>query len=162
MNWGVAVRTALVCGILIVLHFTLRPLLAWKAGIDFILIALVFASVRMRPGVAAVFGLLLGLAADSLSVNAFGASGLGMTVVGYAASYLKAVFFADNVALNGFFLFIGKWVFDVIFYLMAGQLGGAELVMQLLVWSSLSAAVTAIAGVLALTLLRPVLEARTA
>jgi hypothetical protein len=44
---------------------------------------------------------------------------------------------------------------------MAGQLGGAELVMQLLVWSSLSAAVTAIAGVLSLTLLRPVLEART-
>jgi rod shape-determining protein MreD len=118
--------------------------------------------VRMRPGIAAVYGLLLGLAADSLSVQAFGASGIGMTVVGYASSYLKAVFFADNIALNGFFLFIGKWLFDVIFFLVARQLGGTELVMQLLVWSSLSAAVTAIAGVLALTLLRPVLEARTA
>lgn len=162
MNWGVMIRTALVVTILIVLHFTLRPLLGWRAGIDFLLIALVFGAVRMRPGVAAVYGLLLGLAADSLSVNTFGASGLGMTVVGYAASYLKAVFFADNLALNGFFIFLGKWVFDVIFYLMAGQLGGTDLVMQLLVWSSLSAAVTAISGVLALTLLRPVLEARTA
>lgn len=162
MNWGVAVRTALVCAILIVLHFTLRPLLGWRAGIDFLLVALVFGSVRMRPGIAAVYGLLLGLAADSLSVQAFGASGIGMTVVGYASSYLKAVFFADNIALNGFFLFIGKWLFDVIYFLVARQLGGTELVMQLLVWSSLSAAVTAIAGVLALTLLRPVLEARTA
>lgn len=162
MNWGVMIRTALVVAILVVLHFTLRPLLGWRASIDFLLIALVFGAVRMRPGVAAVYGLLLGLAADSLSVNSFGASGLGMTVVGYAASYLKAVFFADNLALNGFFIFLGKWVFDVIFFLMASQLGGADLVMQLLVWSSLSAAVTAISGVLALTLLRPVLEARTA
>ena len=37
---------------------------------------------------------------------------------------------------------------------------GAELLMQILVWSSLSAAVTAFAGVLALMLLRPVLETR--
>ena len=162
MNWGVVIRTGLVCAILIVLHFTLRPLLGWRAGIDFLLIALVFGAVRMRPGVAAVYGLLLGLASDSLAVNTFGASGIGMTVVGYGSSYLKAVFFADNVALNGFFLFIGKWIFDVIFFLVSRQLGGTELVMQLLVWSSLSAAVTAIAGVLALTLLRPVLEARTA
>ena len=162
MNWGIAIRTALVCGILIVLHFTLRPLLGWRTGIDFLLIALVFGAVRMRPGIAAVYGLLLGLAADSLAVSSFGASALGMIAVGYAASYLKAVFFADNIALNGFFLFIGKWVFDVIFLLVERRLGGSELVMQLLVWSSLSAAVTAIAGVLALTLLRPVLEARTA
>jgi len=162
MNWGVAVRTALVCGILIVLHFTLRPLLGWRANVDFLLIALVFGAVRMRPGVAAVYALVLGLAADSLSVSTFGASAIGMTLVGYAASYLKAVFFADNLALNGFFLFVGKWVFDVVFLLVERRLGGVELVMQLLVWSSLSAAVTAIAGVLALTLLRPVLEARTA
>jgi hypothetical protein len=34
--------------------------------------------------------------------------------------------------------------------------------MQILVWSSLSAAVTAVFGVLALMLLRPVLETRSA
>ena len=162
MNWGVVVRTAIVCAILVVLHFTLRPLLGWRASIDFLLIALVFGAVRMRPGVAAVYGLLLGLAADSLAVNTFGASGLGMTVVGYASSYLKAVFFADNVALNGFFLFVGKWIFDVIFFLASRQLTGSDFWLQLAVWSPISAAVTALAGVLALTLLRPVLEARTA
>jgi rod shape-determining protein MreD len=152
----------LVCAILIVLHFTLRPLLGWRAGIDFMLIALMFGSGRLRPGAAAVYGLVLGLVADSLSVCTFGSSALAMTVVGYAASWLKAVFFADNLALNAFFLFLGKWLFDVIFVLAERRLSGWELVMQLVAWSSLSAAATALAGVLVLALLRPLLEARTA
>ena len=42
------------------------------------------------------------------------------------------------------------------------RLSGAELAMQILVYSSLSAAVTAVAGVIALMLLRPVLETRSA
>ena len=69
----------------------------------------------MRPGAAAVYGFFLGLMADSLTVNAFGAAALGMSIVGFGASWLKAVFFADNLALNGFFLFLAKWVFDLIF-----------------------------------------------
>jgi hypothetical protein len=44
--------------------------------------------------------------------------------------------------------------------LVERRIHGVELVMQLLVWSSLSAAVTAVAGVIALMLLRPVLETR--
>jgi rod shape-determining protein MreD len=162
MNWSMTVRTAVVCAILIVLHFTLRPLLAWRAGIDFLVIALIFGAVRLRPGGAALFGFLLGLAADSLALNAFGANALAMTVVGFAASWLKAVFFADNLALNGFFLFVGKWLFDLIFLIAERRLGGLELLMQIVVWSSLSAAVTALAGVVALMVLRPLLEARTA
>jgi hypothetical protein len=46
--------------------------------------------------------------------------------------------------------------------LVERRMHGAELLMQILVWSSLSAAVTAVAGVLALMLLRPVLETRSA
>ena len=50
MSWTTLVRTAIVCLILIVLHYTLRPLLGWRASIDFLLIALVFGAVRMRFG----------------------------------------------------------------------------------------------------------------
>jgi rod shape-determining protein MreD len=162
MNWSMTVRTAIVCAILVVLHFTVRPLLAWRAGIDFLVIALIFGAVRLRPGAAALFGFILGLAADSLALNAFGANALAMTVVAFAASWLKAVFFADNLALNGFFLFLGKWLFDLIFLIAERRLGGLELLMQLFVWSALSAAVTALAGIVALMVLRPLLEARTA
>ena len=162
MNWTGAARTAIVCVILIVMHYTLRPLLGWRASIDFLLIALVFGAVRMRPAGAAVYGLLLGLAADSLSHDAFGAGALAGTIVGFSASYLKAVFFADNLALNGFFLFLGKWLFDLIYVLMERRMHGTEMVMQIIVWSPLAAAVTALAGVIAVTVLRPILEVRTA
>jgi len=162
VSWSAAIRTVIACAIFIVLHYSLRPLLAWRASIDFLLIALLLGAVRMRPGVAAVYGLALGLVADSLALGGFGASALAMTLVGFAASWLKAVFFADNLALNGFFLFLGKWFFDVIFFLVERRVHGGELLMQLFVWSALSAAVTALAGVLAMMVLRPLLETRTA
>lgn len=162
MSWSTAIRTVIACAIFIVLHYSLRPLLAWRASIDFLLIALLFGAVRMRPGVAAIYGFALGLLADSLALGGFGASALAMTLVGFAASWLKAVFFADNLVLNGFFLFLGKWMFDIIFFLVERRVHGGELVMQIFVWSLLSAAVTALAGVLALMVLRPLLETRTA
>ena len=71
MNWTGAVRTIVVCAILIVLHYTLRPLLAWRASIDFLIVALLLGSVRLRPGAAAIYGFFLGLVADSLAVSAF-------------------------------------------------------------------------------------------
>ena len=162
MNWTGAARTILVCAILIVLHYTLRPLLAWRASVDFLIVALLLGSVRLRPGYAAIYGLLLGLTADSLGVDRFGVAAIAMSAVGFAGSWLKAVFFADNLALNAFFLFLGKWVFDLIFLLVGRGLHGSELAMQIFVWSPLSAAVTAAAGVLALSILRPLMEVRTA
>jgi rod shape-determining protein MreD len=161
MNWTGAVRTIVVCAILIVLHYTLRPLLAWRASVDFLIVALLLGSVRMRPGSAAVYGFLLGLVSDSLTISGFGAAALGMSLIGFAASWLKAVFFADNLALNGFFLFLAKWAFDVIVLVVGLRTGGAELAMQIFVWSPLSAAVTAVAGVIALSLLKPLMEARS-
>ncbi|MGH7620046.1 MAG: rod shape-determining protein MreD [Gemmatimonadaceae bacterium] len=162
MNWTGAARTTLVCAILIVLHYTLRPLLAWRASIDFMIVALLLGAVRMRPGAAAVYGLLLGLVTDSLAVSSFGAAALGMSLVGFGASWLKAVFFADNLALNGFFLFLAKWLFDLIVLIVGHRVHGAEIAMQIFVWSPLSAAVTAVAGVITLSLMKPLMDVRTA
>jgi rod shape-determining protein MreD len=162
MNWTGAVRTIVVCVILIFLHYTLRTLLAWRASIDFLIVALLIGSVRMRPGVAALYGFVLGLVSDSLAVNSFGSAALAMSIVGFSASWLKAVFFADNLALNGFFLFLAKWAFDLVVLVAGHHTHGAELMMQIFVWSPLAAAVTAIAGVIALSLLKPLIEVRTA
>ncbi|CAN5837902.1 hypothetical protein BH11GEM2_BH11GEM2_19640 [soil metagenome] len=160
MNWGATARTILLCAILILLHYTLRPLLAWRASPDFLIIALLIVSVRVRPGFAAVFGFLVGLSSDSVALGGFGAGALAMTLIGFGWSRLKAVFFADSALLNGFFLFLGKWAYEVVMHLTERRMSGAELLMQLFVWSALSAAVTAVAGVLALMALRPVLETR--
>ena len=160
MNWGSVLRTSICCAILIMLHYTVRPLLGWRAPIDFMLIAALFGAVRMRPGWAAVYGLALGLVSDALAVNGFGAAALSLTLVAYSASWLKAVFFADNLALNAFFLFVGKWIFDMIVVFAGHRLAASDLAMQILVWSPLAAAVTALAGAVALTVLRPLMEPR--
>ena len=52
-----------------------------------------------------------------MDVHVFGAGALAMSAIGFTASWLKAVFFADDVLLNALFFFLGKWAFDVIFVL---------------------------------------------
>jgi rod shape-determining protein MreD len=155
--WMVIVFVALV-----VLQFTLRPLLAWHAPVDFLVIALLLIAVRARPGVAALAGFALGLLADSLTPDAFGAGALAMTAVGFGASWLKAAFFADNILLNGVFIFAGKWAFDTIFLVAEHRLQGTNLLVQLFLWSPISAAATAVAGLIVLLTVRPVLGAQRA
>ncbi|MGH7622166.1 MAG: rod shape-determining protein MreD [Gemmatimonadaceae bacterium] len=153
------VRTLLAFIILVVLHFTLRPLLGWRAGPDFLVIATLLVAIRVRPGVAAVIGLCVGLVADSVDPHVFGAGALAMTAIGFTASWLKAVFFADDVLLNALFFFLGKWAFDII-YLLSGARGDVgQMAVQLFVWSPLTAAVTAIFGLVTLLILRPILRA---
>jgi len=152
------IRAVVMFIVLVVLHYTLRPLLGWRAPIDFLLLAVLTVAVRVRPGGAAIIGLAVGLIADSLNPAVLGAGALGMSVVAYMASWLKAVFFADSLPLNALFFFAGKWLFDIIFFVAEHQLRGVELVQQLVLWSPLSAAATAVAGVFVLLIMRPLLE----
>ncbi|MCC7196248.1 MAG: rod shape-determining protein MreD [Gemmatimonadaceae bacterium] len=140
---------------LVTLHFTLRPFLGWRVQADFLVIALMLVAVRSRPAVAAVVGLVIGMATDSLSPATFGAGALALTVVGFAASRLKAVFFAENLALNGIFIFAGKWLFDAVYVFAARSTHGPALAMQLAVWSVLAAGLTAVVGLAVLAWSRP-------
>jgi rod shape-determining protein MreD len=158
MTLGGTVRALVTFIILVLLHYTLRPLLGWRAPMDFLVLALLLTAIRVRPAAAALIGLAMGLVADSLTPESLGAGAIAMTVVGYLASWLRAVFFADNLALNAFFFFLGKWTFDIIYFVVEGRLGGIELAQQLLLWSPLSAAATSIAGILLLLVMRPMLE----
>lgn len=158
MNLGSIARAIATFLILVLLHYTLRPLLGWRAPMDFLVLALLLAAIRVRPAAGAIIGLAMGIVSDSLTPDALGSGAIAMTIVGYLASWLKAVFFADNIALNAFFFFLGKWVFDVIYFSVEQRLGGVELIQQLLLWSPLSAAATALAGVVLLFIMKPLLE----
>lgn len=147
---------------LVALHYTLRPMLDLRANVDFLVIAVLVVAVRVRPGAAALVGFLIGLVADALTPEAFGAGALAMTLVGYAASELKATFFADNVLLNAVFVFVGKVAVDVVFLLAEGRLGGLALVTQLLLWTPLAALVTAMVGLGVMAVVRPSFERRRA
>ncbi|MBX3132901.1 MAG: rod shape-determining protein MreD [Gemmatimonadaceae bacterium] len=160
MNLSRAILITLVLAALVALHFTLRPLLDWRAGVDFLVIGILMVAVRVRPGTAAVVGLLLGAVVDAMTPEALGSGALAMTLMAFGASRLKAAFFADDLGINAVFVFLGKLSFDVVATLAEGRLRGMTLVWQLLAWTPLSALATAAAGVLVLAVVRPALEAR--
>lgn len=147
--------------ILLTAHFAVRPLFNGRANVDFIIIAILFSAVRMRPGLAALTGFLTGLAIDALAPGSFGAAALVLSLVAFGASWLKAVFFADHVALTGLFVFGGKWLVDVAMTLLTGGASGTSLAATLLLWSPLSAALTALLAVVLLTVFRPLYRPHT-
>ncbi|MEO6444491.1 MAG: rod shape-determining protein MreD [Gemmatimonadaceae bacterium] len=159
MSWQRAARTAVLFALLVGMHYFVRPLLGWWVSMDFLVIAVLLVAVRVRPGVAALIGFAIGLVADSLSPDAFGAGALSMTLVGFSASWLKAVFFSDNVFLHAFFFFLGKWAFDIVYVLVERQRPLYDMATQIVLWSPLAAALTAVTGVIVLLLFRGLLEA---
>ncbi len=155
MNFSRAIVLTLMLVLLVALHFTLRPLLDWRAGVDFLVIGVLVIAVRVRPGMAAVVGLLLGAAIDAMSPEALGAGALAMTLMAFGASRLKTAFFADDLGLNAVFVFLGKVFYDVVSTLAEGRLSGMTLVWQLVAWTPLSALVTAAVGLVVLAAVRP-------
>lgn len=143
---------------LLVLHYSLRPLLGWRAPVDFLLIGVLLVSVRVRPGTAAMIGCLAGIAADALSPSSFGAAAMAMCAVAFTASWLKTSFFDEHLALNALFLLAGKLSYDAVFLIAERRLSFGQVLVQLFVWSLLSAVVTAAAGVLVLVLFRPIID----
>lgn len=160
MNLGRTLIVTVVLFVLVALHFTLRPLLDWRAGVDFLVIGVLLVAVRVRPGAAAVVGLLFGLVLDAINPEALGAAALAMTVTAFVASRLKAAFFADDLGLNAIFVFGGKVVFDVISIVFEGRLSGGALAWQLLAWTPLSALATAVIGVVVMAMVRPSINER--
>ncbi len=141
--------------LLVVAQYTVRPLLGGPAPIDFLVIAVLFLAVHLRPGLAALLGFTMGLVADALAPASFGAATMALTLVGFAGGWLRAVFLADQLPLTALVVFGGKWGFDALYLALgAGGPRGTAL-LQLLLWSPLAAALTALVAVVMLILFRP-------
>jgi rod shape-determining protein MreD len=153
-------KASFVFFLLVVLHYTVRPLIGTRVSVDFLVIAVLLNAVHVRPGFAALIGFATGLVADSLSPLSFGAGALAMSAVGFSASWLKATVFGDNLFLQAVFFAAGKWAFDVLYLVAERRLGPGDMTAQLLLWSPLSAVLTGIAGVLIVVTFRLSMESR--
>lgn len=140
--------------LLITAQFGIRPFFRGPVSVDFALMAVLFSSVRLRPGLAALTGCLIGLALDALVPQQLGAQMLVFALVAFGASWLKAVFFTDNVGLTGLFIVVGKWLVDLSLALLVGT-GTMPLWKALLLWAPVSALLTALVALLLLTVFRP-------
>jgi rod shape-determining protein MreD len=146
-------RVLLVLAGLVLLHFTLRTRLGNdRVAPDFLLLALMIYTIRATPGKGAAAGFVVGLLRDALTPASFGAGALAHTLVGYLSSWSKAVFFAENIFVNGCVFFAGTWFRNLVVALASGQLKGSPLGWELLVWSPLQGLTTAIAGMFVLWL----------
>lgn len=144
------VQLVLVLLILAVLQFYLRPRL-WGARVspDFLFLGLMLFALRSSPGVAAVAGFIIGLASDALSPARFGAGMLAHTLVGYVASWARAVFFADNILVNAAFVGVSLWVRDLLMLILSGA-SDRPVLAELTVYSPLQALATAAFALLVL------------
>jgi rod shape-determining protein MreD len=148
------VQLVLVMGLLVLLHFYLRPRLgSARVSPDFLLIGLVLFAMRAGPGAGALAGFAVGVVTDALTPAAFGAGALAHTVVGYLAAWGRAVFFADNLLVNAAFVAVAVWVRDCILLLASGT-GQGRLLMELTLNSPLQALSTAVVALLVLAAFR--------
>lgn len=143
------------------LHFYVRPRLYGGPGApDFLLIGLLIFAFRRPPGQAAVAGLVAGLIVDALVPARFGAGMLVHTVVAYAASYGRAVFFADNLLVNAGLFFAGTWLRNLLLAVVTSGPTAAALAAGAGPGSLLQAATTTVAGTLVVLGIRHRIDVR--
>jgi len=158
---GEAIRFWLVIGVLLLLQFAVRSRLGdERIAPDFLLLALLLYTIRSRPGPSAAAGFLVGLIGDALTPASFGVGALAHTIVGYLSSWAKAVFFAENLLVNGGLFFAGTWLRNVILVVASGKFSGQQLTWEVFVWSPLEGLTTAAAGIVILVVFRQWLPIR--
>jgi rod shape-determining protein MreD len=136
----------LILGLLLLLHFYLRPrLYAGRGAPDFLLLALLIVAFRSRPGTAAVAGFVVGFVGDVLTPARFGAGMLAHTIVAYLAAWGRAVFFADNLLVNAGLFATGTLLRNLL-VLVASGLGAGAVLGSVTFWSAMQALTTALAG----------------
>jgi rod shape-determining protein MreD len=147
-------QLAAVLILLVVLHFYVRPRL-WSPRVspDFLFVGLMLFAMRSGPGASAVAGFLVGLTADALTPAKFGAGALAHTVVGYLASWARAVFFADNALVNAGFIAVGLWMRDLLVLAASGG-GDRSFLAELALYSPLQALTSALFALIVLLAFR--------
>jgi rod shape-determining protein MreD len=139
---------------LVVLHFYGRPRLGGpRVSPDFLFVGLMLFAMRNGPGASALAGFVVGLTADALTPAKFGAGALAHTVVGYLASWARAVFFADNPLVNAAFVAVGLWMRDLIVLAASGS-GDLSFLTELAVYSPLQALTSALFALVVLLVFR--------
>ena len=88
---------------------------------DMLTIALLLAAREIGIGGATGLGLAFGLLEDSLSVLAFGASSVAMTITGALGATTRNLFVGDSLSFQLSYFILGKWARDLLHWVMAGE-----------------------------------------
>lgn len=141
-----AVASVLVL-VLVLGQYAVRPLLPERLPVAFLLVAVLFVAVRVRPGVAALVGFVAGLAVDAAAATPFGATALLWLVEAFVAASMRALLFSEQLLLPGLVAFAASWLGAVVAAL--GRPAGTAALAPgaLFVWAPLTALATGLLAV---------------
>lgn len=107
---------------LVVLHFLLHVGLSYGRGApDLLTLAVLLLARDLSIGRASVVGLAFGLLEDALSVLAFGANSMAMTLVAIGGAATRDLFVGDTRLFLVSYVFIGKLTRDLIHWVAVGE-----------------------------------------
>ena len=113
-------RVWAVVAVCVLLHLVLRVALGIGEGApDFFLIGLLLVGRELGVVGGSVLGFTLGLAEDALSMLAFGANAIALTVVGTVAGMTRDLFVGDSRVFVVMYLLFGKWFRDLVYWIVA-------------------------------------------
>ena len=124
MMEGTRWRFALFIAGLVVLHFVLRVGLGLGVlAPDLLVVALLLASRRLRPGGAAGLGFVLGVLEGSANPTVFGAASLALSVVGYLGSRSREWLAGDDPVTMVAYFFVGTLLYEALLYVLLAIMG---------------------------------------
>ena len=138
--------------VLALLHFLLH--LGFGLGTvapDLLTISLLLAAREVGMGTAAGIGFAFGLLLDAFTLIAFGSNAVAMTALGAAGARTRDLFVGDSFFFVISYLFLGKWMKDLLHWVLVGDSIREPFVQALLVESSMNALYAAGVGVLVVT-----------
>ena len=132
------------------LHFFLHLGLGLgEVAPDLLTVSLLLAAREVGMGAAAGIGFAFGLLLDAFSLLAFGANALALTLVGAAGARTRDWFVGDSFFFVISYLFLGKWVKDLVHWVAVGEGVREPFVQAILIGAPLAAAYAAAIGVVA-------------
>ena len=135
--------------VLAVLHFLLHVGLGiGNAAPDLLTVALLLAVREVGVGTAAGLGLLFGMLEDALSVVAFGANTIAMTLLGVAGAATRDVFVGDSLLFLISYFVLGKFARVFVHWIVVGSALREPFLSQVLVGGLLGGLYAAVVGIL--------------
>ena len=139
----------------LIAHFVIHLALGFGTRApDLLTVALLLAVRRTRGSAAAALGLTLGLLHDALASVSFGADAIVLTLLGYLGARSRDLFEGDSLLFIFAYLFIGKWLHDLLYGFLVQGLARGDVVSRVFMQAPLVALWAALAGIGAMLIYR--------
>lgn len=142
-----------VSAVLVVLHLSLHVGLGiGGAAPDLLTVALLLTAREVGLGGGAGIGLLLGLLEDALTVLAFGANSVAMTLLGVIGGVTRDLFVGDSLVFLVSYFVLGKFARELVHWVVVGDALREPFLTQVLMGGLLGGLYAAVAGILVMAL----------